>query len=174
MKLYRLSPITSEAELRRAIEFLHAACHQLCFETFGRYLPVSGNVGIFAHYTDEYVRLQQLQDRLVNRSVHYNHKYFLLHQPVSIPPRAGLPGATYHFLYIRQPDPYRSQVGDIDFVLPDPAHAELSAQLDTQVFQKGARRFGRLDENMIELINPDVDAASYVVTQAMTERLLPS
>lgn len=171
MKLYRFSPIKSQDELMEAIRFLHQACHQLCFNTFGRYLPVSGNVGVFAHYEDEFDYLLSLRDRMVDLNVNYNQKYFLLKQPVTVPDRADIPGATYELLYIRQPDPYRAQVGDIDFVLPPREHEAIKQTLDTNKFRHGARIFHRPEDNMIELCHPDIDAASYVVTKAMRDKL---
>lgn len=172
MKLYRFSPITSEDQLHQAIRYLHKACHQLCYDTFGRYLPVSGNVGIFAHYPDEFDYLMSVRQQLTDNATHYKDKYFLLHEPIVINEKDGVPGATYKLLYIRRVDPYRSQVGDIDFVLPSEQHQEYKQALNGDTFVNGARLFGRTEENMIELWNPDIDAAAYVLDRPLIDKII--
>jgi len=167
MKLYRFSPIASEAELYDAIKYLHVACHKLCLRTFGRYLPVRGNIGIFAHYEDELACLTSLRERLTDQDAHYKHKYFRLHEPIVVPPAHGVPGATYTLLYIRRVDPYRSQVGDIDFILPPEEHQALKGTLNLDTFVNGARLFGRPEENIIELWDSDTDAAAYVAAKPL-------
>ncbi len=167
MKLYRYSPIKSESELRAAIVYLHEACYRLCFEAFGRYLPVRGNVGVFAHYESEYAFLTSLREKLADPKVHYKNKYYKLRSPISVSRKGEVPGADYDFLYIRRVDPYRSQVGDIDFVLRAEEHEALKARLNADTFVHGARLFGRPEENIVELWSPDVDAAAYVATSPM-------
>lgn len=169
MKLYRFSPIVSEPDLVAAIEYLRKVCHQLCFSTFGRYLPVRGNVDVFAHYEDEFAGLVSLRENLTNRGVNYKNKYFKLHRPIVVSEQDGVPGATYDFLYIRRVDPYRSQVGDIDFVLPVDDHEAVKPTLNLESFVNGARLFGRPEENIIELWNPDVDAMAYIANRYMRD-----
>jgi len=167
MKLYRFSPIASETELYDAVKYLHRTCHKLCLRTFGYCLPVRGNVGVFAHYEDEFAYLTSLRERLTDQEVHYKNKYFKLREPIIVPPEDGVPGATYTFLYIRRVDPYRSQVGDIDFTLPSEEHRILKTTLDPDTFVNGARLFGRPEENIIELWDPDTDAAAYVAAGSL-------
>lgn len=174
MRPYRFSPITSKEELYDAIGYVHRVCHQLCLRPFGRYLPVRGNVGIFAHYDAEYAYLLSLRDQLVDPAVHYKNKYFKLERPIVVPEQDGVPGATYEFLYIRRVDPYRPQVGDVDFVLPPKEHKALKTNLNPETFVNDARLFGRPEENMIELWNPDVDAVAYVATSKLRENLTAS
>jgi hypothetical protein len=156
----------------QAIAFLHGACHQLCFATFGRYLPVSGNIGVFAHYKDEFDHLIKIRDQLVNKSVNYKQKYYLLREPIIIPTHDHIPAATYQLLYIRRPDPYRAQVGDIDFVLPPADHAAFKQNLEIDRFSNGARLFHRPEENMIELCDPDIDACAYVLDRPLTDKFI--
>ena len=147
MKLYRFSHIKSQKELMEAVNYLHQACHQLCFNTFGRYLPVSGNIGVFSHYEQEFEFLISVRDQLTRPDINYNQKYFQLKQPISIPAQHKIPAATYELLYIRQPDPYRAQVGDIDFVLPPAEHEAFKKTLETNKFRRGARIFHRLQSH---------------------------
>lgn len=167
MKLYRFSPITSKTSLEECIRYVHEACHRLCYKHFGEYLPVSSNIGVFCHYQDEFAYLTKLREELTDSNIHYNNKYFKLHEPIHIPAKNGIPAATYKYLYIRKPDPYRPQVGDVDFVLEPTRHKALADTLDTEEFKNDARMFGRLAENMIELWNPDYDVASYIVTEGI-------
>lgn len=171
MKLYRFSPIKNENELLEAVKHIHFACFELCKQSFGEYLPVAGNMGVFCHYADEYESLIELRKQLTQASENINQKYFKLHQPVVIPARGDVPETTYTFLYIRKPDPYRSHVGDVDFVLEEEKYQELKKSLRDGRVIKGARIFERPDLDMIELHDPDIDALGYVSPREMTEKV---
>lgn len=166
MKLYRFSPITTEEGLLDAIRHVHIECHRLCKASFGEYLPVAGNMGIFCHYDDEYAFLTGLRKKLTEESDNLNQKYYRLHKPMVIAGEGDIPAATYTHLYIRQPDIYRAQVGDIDFVM-EPARYEAEKANPP----KGSRVFPRADLDMIELYDYDVDALGYVSTHYMAEKV---
>lgn len=171
MKLYRFSPIKSHDELLEAIRYTHLACHKLCRRSLNEYLPVAGNVGIFSHYDDEYSLLTKLREELTEASDSFNQKYFRLHEPILISPQENIPATTYTYLYIRHPDPYRSQVGDVDFYLKEKEYAELKQSLLDDKKIKGARLFERSDLDMIEIFDPDIDALGFVATHKMTEKV---
>jgi len=170
-RLYRFSPIHSREELVNAVNYIHLACHTLCKDSFGKYLPVAGNVGIFCHYDDEFKLLMNIRNQLTEPSDNPELKYFTLLEPIIIPAKDDISEARYTHLYIRRPDPYRSQVGDIDFYLPQEDYTTLKMEMiqGRKVF--GARVFERPDLDMIELFNPDVDALAYVSTNIMTEKV---
>lgn len=172
MKLYRFSPIQDENELREAIKYIHFACFELSKQSFGEYLPVAGNMGVFCHYDNEYESLIELRKQLTEASENINQKYFRLYQPIVIPARGDVPETTYTFLYIRQPDPYRSHVGDVDFVLEEKKYQELKKSLQDGKVTKGARIFERSDLDMVELHDPDIDALGYVSPREMTEKVM--
>lgn len=168
MKLYRFSPIENKAELLAAIEHIHFECHRLCKQSLGEYLPNSGNVGVFCHHESEYAFLTELRQQMTEESDNFNQKYFRLHDPIVIAGREDVPEMTYEFLYIRQPDPYRHHVGDIDFYLEQHEYDELK----TRVLQrevKGARDFPSPHLEMIELFDPDSDVLAYVSTNKMVD-----
>lgn len=167
MKLYRFSPIKNRAQLTKAVEHTHFACHQLCKQALGKYLPVSGNIGIFCHYEDEYEYLTKVRKELTDKTDSFNQKYFRLHNPIVVPAKDNVPKATYTHFYIRQPDPYRSQVGDVDFYLEPEKYKKLKQTVKVRKI-KGARIFPRPDLDMVELLDPDVDCCSYIVTWKMT------
>ncbi|MBI4217408.1 MAG: hypothetical protein HY603_01250 [Parcubacteria group bacterium] len=171
MKLYRFSPIKNEDELLEAIKHIHFACFELCKQSFGKYLPVAGNMGVFCHYDDEYKFLTELRKQLTEESDNVNQKYFRLHKPIVIPARGDIPETIYTFLYIRKPDPYRFHVGDADFVLEENKYQELKKSLQNGKVIKGARIFERPDLDMVELYDPDVDALGYVYPREMIEKV---
>ena len=82
-----------------------------------------------------------------------------------------MPETTYTHLYIRRPDPYRAQVGDVDFELPENEYEVLKQSLLSGQSIVGARLFERPDLDMIELYHPDVDALGYVSPPFITEKV---
>ncbi len=171
MKPYRFSPVKSQAELLRAVEYLHRVCHEQCKRSFGRYLPVRGSVAVFAHDDTEFAYLAKLRQQLTSET-NYDDKYFELREPIDVPERGDMPGARYEFLYIHRPEPERlPQVGDIDFVLPIDEHEALKRTLTTETFVNGMRLFHRLDKNMIELQTSDTDVIVYAATNSLREAI---
>ncbi len=162
MKLYRFSPIKSKEELFKAIKHIHFSCYELCKQSLAEYLPNAGNLGVFCHYDDEYDFLTKLRQEMTEASDNANQKYYRLHEPITIPAKGDVPETTYTYLYIRQPDPYRSQVGDVDFYLPQEKYNELKQSLLDGQKIPGARIFPRNDLDMLELYNPNIDCLGYV------------
>ena len=169
MKLYRFSPINNEVDLLKAVRYIHFACYKLCKQSFGKYFPNAGNIGIFCHYEDEYKRLTKIREILTEKSDNLNQKYFRLHKPITIPKKGDIPETVYTYLYIRKPDPYRSQIGDVDFYLEPKKYKKLKTEMLKGKKVKGARVFDRPDLDMIELYDPDSDALGYVSTEKMSE-----
>ena len=100
-----------------------------------------------------------------------NQKYFELYEPIVIPAQDDVPETTYTHLYIRKPDIYRAQVGDVDFYLEQSEYYKLKQSLIDGAEIKGARTFPRNDLDMIELYDPDVDALGYVSTNEMSQKV---
>lgn len=157
MKLYRYSPVDSHEDLGRAIAHIHIECHKLCKSVLGEYLKVDNMIGFFSHYPEEYEQLLKLQEQLVVKDDNINGKYFRLKEPINIPKAQEVPAARYQYLYIRQPDPYRSQVGDVDFLMPTSQFEKLKSNLPA-----GARVFERSELDMVELYDSDTDVLAYV------------
>lgn len=168
MKLYRFSPIKNETQLLEAIRHTHFECYKLCKQSFGKYLLNAGNIGVFCQYDDEYNKLTKIREKLTKKSDSVYGKYFRLHKPIVIPKKGDVPETTYTFLYIRKPDPYRHQVGDVDFYLEPEMYKRLKEAMLKGKKVKGARVFERPDLDMIELHDPDVDALGYVSTKKMS------
>jgi len=170
MKLYRFSPIKNENELLDAVRHVHRHCMKLCIASFGKYLPVAGNVGIFCHYPQEYVYLTGIRDALTEPAEVPGLKYYTLKTPIVCATEGVLPEATYTHLYIRTPDIYRAQVGCIDFVMKPEAYEKAREILEQGSVIPGARIFPRADLDMIELYDPEMDALGYASTQETTEK----
>lgn len=163
MKPYRFSPIQNKEQLMKAIEHIHFACHKLCMQSLGEYLPVGGNVGVFCHFDDEYIYLKKLQLELADLSKSVYGKYYLLHQPVVIPARKDIPETIYSYLYIRKPDPDKPQVGDIDFYMESDKYTQLKKSLLKGEIIKGVRTLPkRPDLDLMELYDSNIDACGYI------------
>ena len=154
-----------------AIKHTHLKCFELCENNFGRYLPVAGNIGIFCHDADEYKFLIKLREELTDESDNWNQKYYRLHQPIVIPAQDDVPGAVYTYLYIRQPDSEKPQVGDVDFVIGKNEFDELKYSLSQGQEIRGIRIFDRPDLDLVELTDPDIDAISFIGTKDMAENV---
>ncbi len=161
---YRFSPVTSRPGLFKAINHIHFSCHELSLRSFGKYLPVTGNIGIFCHYDDEFALLKQMRDEITLPTDNSDLKYYQLRSPITISPQNGVPEAIYTHLYIRRPDPYRYQTGDIDFVIDSKTYKKVWLSLKDARHSSipGARIFERSDLDMIELYDPDIDALAYL------------
>src|SRR3989344_3351810 len=144
---------------------------ELCKISFGLYLPVAGNVGVFCHYEDEFKNLVKIRETLTEPSDNPKQKSFKLHKPIDIEAQGDISATRYTHLYIRKPDIYRAQVGDVDFVIEEEKYIEMKKSLQEGATVSGARIFERPDLDMIELFNPDIDALGYVSPREMTEKV---
>jgi len=168
MKLYRFSPIKSEDELMEVIKYLHVSCSKLCFKILGKYLPVAGNIGIFSHYDQEFEELKRIQEKITLKPDEYNNKYLVLKNPIEINLDIGINEGIYEYLYVRNADPYRHHVGDVDFYLNEKEYFELKKNVELNRI-KGARYLDRLD--MIELFDPDFDVLVYISSLRWFDRI---
>src|SRR3989344_3631548 len=169
MKPFRFSPIKDEAQLMRAIEYIHFESNKLCKQNFGSLLPVAGNIGVFCHFEDEFKQLIKIRNELTDSSDNWNHKYFRLHKPIVIPAKNDVPETTYTYLYIRQPDPTHPQVGDLDFYLEPEKYRELKQALLSRNTTKGIRVFKRTDLDLVELFDPVIDICAFIGKKTMAE-----
>lgn len=157
MILYRFSPVLDESELRIALKYIDEKCHELVEVILGEILPVSGNIGYFCHYADEYTSLKKIQNELCRMDNSVHGKYFELKTPIHTDT------SEYKFLYIRKPDPYRHHVGDIDFFVDADQFSSLKARVEQEQLH-GARMIVRPDLEMIELFHPDYDVLAYITS----------
>lgn len=169
MGIFRFSPIKDKAQLFRAIEYIHFESHRLCKQNLGYLLPVSGNIGVFCHYEEEFERLTKIRKELTDLFDHWNQKYFRLYTPIIIPARNNIPATTYTYLYIRKPDPDHPHVGDVDFYLEPDKYKELKQSLLSGKAIKGVKIFERPDLDLIRLYDPNSDVSAFVGSYRMEE-----
>jgi len=162
--------IKKKKELFEAIRYVHFACFALCKKVFGNYLPVSGNIGIFCHYDDEYEFLTRIRKELTDEEDNWNEKYYRLHEPIVIQANGDVGETTYTYLYIRKPD-YHTEVGDADFVLEKKKFEELKKRASEKTVVHGVELFYRPDLNMVRLSEANTDALLFVTTKYMTENV---
>ena len=155
----------------QAIRHIHVECHKLCKNSFGKYLPNSGNVGFFCHDLNEFAYLKGIREEWCYSSENKDQKYFELKEPIRIESIGDIPETVYTHLYIRKPDIYRGQVGDLDFYLPESEYTELKIKIENGLELQGARIFPRPDLDMIELYDFKSDALAYVSTYKMSEEV---
>lgn len=170
MKLYRFSPITSQAQLDEAITYVAVTATRLYFAQTGDVEDeLIDSLTLFAHFPDEYEQLQRLA--LQRGALHgeNNGPRVKLHQPLKIAvahlERNGRPETRYttvRFLRIRHPDPYRMQVGccdlKADFYSQDFVYA-----LTRNDHSISPRLIKRPTYDMLELFDPGLDVLAYVV-----------
>lgn len=169
MSLYRFSPIQTKEELLQAITYTHVACHTLAKQSFGHYVPVAGNIGIFCHFDEEFAFLTKLREEMTILSDNWNEKYYRLLEPITIPKNLDIPETTYTYLYIRKPDTEHSDVGDLDFYMKPAEYKNLKDSLQRGEKLLNASIFERPDLDLVKLSNTDVDACAFVGTNRMSE-----
>jgi len=169
MKLFRFSPIKNKKELFEVIIYLHFESFRLLRQNLGYILPVSGNVGIFCHYEDEFERLIEIRKELTDLHDNWNQKYFRLYKPTIISAKGNIPEATYTHLYIRKPEAAHPNVGDIDFYLEPKKYGELKESLLSGKVIKGVRIFERPDLDLIRLSDPKSDVSVFVGMYQMSK-----
>lgn len=170
MKPYRFSPIENKMELFEAIRYIHFAAHRLLKQNLGYLLPISGNIGVFCHYGDEFERLTKIRKELTDESDNWNQKYFRLFKPIVIPGKNSVPETTYTYLYIRKPELVHPNVGDVDFYLEPDKYKELKQSLLSGKVIKGVKIFERPDLDLIRLYDLDIDVSVFVGTYQMTDK----
>lgn len=162
MKLYRFSPIKSHDETFKALNYVYETTHALTHKVLGEYLQNLGNIVIFCHYDDEFEYLDNFKKQITIDDDNINNKYFKLKDQIIIDRDGDRPGATLRYLYIRPPDPWRAQVGDVDFYLEPSRYKDLKDQISNGTAKKGLRIFPRDDLDMIEVYDPDFDVLAYI------------
>ena len=154
LKLYRFSPITTKEELLQAIGYVATKTTKLCNKVIDEEFPIEP-LTIFSHYPTEFENLKKILFELGSQTIEVNGPYVKLHSPIQ------LPHNKLENLRIRQPDPYRIQVGCNDFVVPD--YEAFKRKYLTNK-PNNLRLIQRPEYDMIEFFDPDFDVLAYVVS----------
>jgi len=163
--------IKNKAQLFKVIEDIHFKCHKLCKQTFGDFLPVAGNIGVFCHDEKEYERLVRIRKELTDLTDNWNQKYFRLHKPIVIPTKNGIPKTTYTYLYIRKPEALNNHIGDVDFYLEPSKYLKFKRFLLSGKVVKGIEVFNRPDLDLIRLHDINYDVSAFIGQKNMEENV---
>ena len=159
-------------ELLNRIKHINFVCQKLCKITLGRYLKVSGNIGVFSQSVEEYKIFTKVRDEITEPSTNPNQKYYHLYNPIIIPAEIDIPETTYTHIYIRKLDstPYGRYLGDVDFVLDSGEYIELKNKVLSGTV-KGAEIYDRPGWDTIQLTTPNFDCVAYVSTKEFAEKV---
>ncbi len=163
--------LKNEAQLFKIIEDIHFKCHKLCKQTYGDFLPVAGNIGVFCHDEEEYERLVKIRKELTNLEDNWNQKYFRLYKPIVILAKNGIPKTTYTYLYIRKPEKLNNHIGDVDFYLEPSKYKKLKKSILSGKVIKGVEVFNRPDLNLIRLYDLSYDVSAFIGQKNMEENV---
>jgi hypothetical protein len=155
-KLYRFSPITDEVRFNVAINYVLSETQKLCKEIIGKNLEFSGYLTIFSHNYDEFENLKRILLKIGKFESEHNSLYALLNKPIKTKYGEILR------LRVRQPDPYRCQVGYGDFTVAD---YELFKKENLKKCAPYLREIVRPDMTMLEFWHPDFDVLAYIVKE---------
>jgi hypothetical protein len=156
MKLYRFSPIQDQAQLTDAVSHVAEQASRLCTQVIGEQLPIT-YLTIFAHYSDEYENLVDILHSLGETMEANNGLRTKLEKPI------GMNGQTITDVRVRQPDPYRMQVGCCDFGIDD---YRVFKQSNLLQHSQNLRLIKRPKYEMIEFFDPNYDVLAYVIGEA--------
>jgi hypothetical protein len=152
-KLYRFSPIQNEQELREAIDYVAQKTTELSRKFIAVEYPIN-YLTIFSHFDDEFENLKKILFTMGTLAGENNGPFIQLHNPIQ------LANGKLEKIRIRQPDPYRIQVGCNDFTVPDyVAFKEKYVGNNPNNFQV----IQRPQYEMVEIADPDFDVLAYVV-----------
>lgn len=153
MQLYRFSPIKDIGQLQEAIIYVATKTSELAKKTIEKKLPIS-SLTIFTHYPDEFGNLKKILLTLGTLHDENNGPRVLLNKPI----QAG--DNLIKYLRVRNPDPYRMQVGSNDFDVPDYVTFKNNY---LSKHPNSLRLIRREDYEMIEFFDPDYDVLAYIV-----------
>jgi len=153
--VHKLSPITNEARLRTALDYVAEQSLALAREVLGQDLAID-TLCFFTHSPEEYAFLEQAvrargpKSRLSHGPTLYTDVDFAVHDQ-----RIRIFG-------VRQPDPTRPQVGYGDYPVPD-YERFLALVSDNPHMHEITSGRGK---SLIELRHPDFDVLGFIVNQA--------
>jgi len=154
MKLYRFSPLSTNAACIEALNYIDEKLSELSSLVILDQLPVN-TLKIFSHYKDEYQFLREWANSIgKNEDDGSPTSYY-------VKPFTPTKVNNHHIEYIgiRVPDPYRAQVGCGDYVVENydefkDKYVNNSPHIREVTHQK---------YEMLELFHPDIDVLGYIV-----------
>ncbi len=160
MQLYRYSPIKTKEQFLEAISYVAEKNLELCEKVVVVRFPIT-SLTVFAHYRDEYEHLKVLLEGMGDFVGDTNGPRIALHEPIVL----GDNAVTH--LRVRNPDPYRAQVGCVDFDVSNYVTFKkdfLASHLEN------LRLLVRHEYELIEFFDPDYDVLAYVLSDPPRSR----
>ena len=154
-QLYRFSPIKNKKDLLEAIEYITTNATKLGEMVLNEQHYI-GSLTVFSHYKDEFERLKEILLDMGNLETENNGPFVRFSTPLRIGRN------NIQLVRIRKPDPYRMQVGCVDFIIED-YNAFKKKYLKSK--SDNLRLFERLQYEMIEFFDPDFDVLAYVLSE---------
>lgn len=154
MKLYRFSPLQNQDDCTKALEYIREKLRELSRLVIEEGLPIN-TLKIFAHYEDEYAFLREWTDSIGRTEDESSSTSYY------VKPNAPMVvnDDTIEFVGIRVPDPYRSQVGCGDYVVPNFDDFKTKYLGNSPYI----REVPHQKYQMLELFHPDIDVLGYIV-----------
>lgn len=162
----------SEDKLFSRIETISNNCHEIIYRSLGKYLDVSGNIGVFCQSKNEYKEFMRFSKVLIKKSDDPKQKYYQLIDPIVISYKGIKLDAIYTHLYIRKYDSssYGRYLGDVDFILSNKDYLELKYRVEKEALD-GAQMYDRPGWDTIQFTNSEINAVAYVSTKEFAEKV---
>lgn len=155
MQLYRFSPMGSKNDLLKAIQYVGDKTTELVRSILGRDLPLV-YLTVFSHHPHEYEKLKEWASELGTSSEANNGTSYVLQNPLKIG------NSEIRNIRVRQPDPYRMQVGCADFEVENYTSFKATEFLK---HPENLRLIVRSEYEMIEFFDFDTDVFAYVISK---------
>ena len=149
-KLYRFSPIKTEAELEEALTYITIQLEQLSLKLFNEKLPIN-TLKIFPHYFEEYDYLYNLITNLGPKALFSSASNYYAQVDRMIN------GYGIKYIGVKTVDPYRLHVGCGDYEIYNFEEFR-KKQINKSKFIRDLK-----DEDMLEIWHPDFDILGYIV-----------
>lgn len=157
--LYRFSPIADKKGLLEAIDWIVVRTIKLGELATNKPYNIS-SLTIFSHYTEEFEQLKNILLEMGTEVAENNGPFVRLTEPHKIEHN------NIDTIRIRKPDPYRMQVGCVDFRVENYEEFKSEYLIDGV---ENLRLIQRADYEMIEFFDPDFDVLAYVVSKPLIE-----
>lgn len=146
----------SKEDIIKIVEVIAQKVESLVQHTIGHELPIT-YVTIFSHYPHEYNRFVEWASELGTKSEANNGVKFTLKEPIQTV------GGTVTSIRVRQPDPYRSQIGCADVQVEN--YTSFKAK-ELSKYPDNLRLIERPEYEMVEFFDFDAnDVLAYVVSK---------
>ena len=170
MKLYRFSPVEDKEHVLEAIGYVIKQATKLFFNVVGEANCTIEYATLFAHYNDEYDKIVSVLKMMGELEEANNGVRVKLSEPLefsggSVEVNGEMVNISHQIKYVRvrKPDPYRMQVGCVDFEEEDYDYFKDLYGMYT----RNPRTIEREQYEMLEFHDPNIDVLAYMVSPSL-------